>query len=347
MRQNIKEYRLEDFYYDLPEKLIAQAPLESRDESRLLVLNRLKSEFIHSSFKLLPDFLETNDLLVFNDTKVLPARIYCVRSSGGLMEIVLTRNITMNRWFVISNRTKRLKINDKFFPVKNDKITFTLKGRSGEYLEIESDTELTDPILSIIGEIPLPPYIKRKSNTYDNERYQTVYASKPGAAASPTAGLHFTDEILKKLSDKRIDKVFITLHVSWGTFSPVRECDLSKHKMHSEKFILDENTAEKINSTRSSGGRIIAVGTTSLRVLESTFIDGRNIASEDCTDIFIYPPYKVKSADALITNFHTPGSTLLMLAAAFGGYEFIMEAYKEAVSMQYRFFSYGDSMLIL
>ena len=347
MRQNINEYRLEDFVYDLPENLIAQRPVESRDDSRLFVLNRINKKFIHSCFRSLPDYLNRNDLLVFNNTKVLPARIYCARSSGGLMEIVLTRKITGYRWFVISNRTKRLKVNDTFHPLKNDRITFTVRGRSDEYIEIESSENLTESVLENIGEIPLPPYIKRKSGIIDISRYQTVYAREGGAAASPTAGLHFTDDIFNKLAGKGIETTFITLHVSWGTFSPVRENDLSKHKMHSEKFILDKNAAEKINSIRSSGGRIIAVGTTSLRVLESTYIDGINVASEGFTDIFIYPPYNVKSVDALITNFHTPESTLLMLVSAFAGYELIMKAYEEAVKMQYRFFSYGDSMLIL
>lgn len=347
MRQNITEYRLEDFYYDLPEKLIAQKPAESRDDSRLFILNRANGGFIHSDFKSLTEYLNTNDLLVFNNTKVIHARIYCVKSSGGLMEIVLTQKISRNSWYLISNRTKRLKINDTFHPLKNSSITFTVIGKSGEYIEVESSVELTEALLESIGEIPLPPYIKRKSSGFDHNRYQTVYARECGAAAAPTAGLHFTDDIFRKLTDNGIETVYVTLHVSWGTFSPVRENDLSMHKMHSEKFILDKFAAEKINSVRSSGGRVVAVGTTSLRVLESTYADGLNIASEDFTDIFIYPPYAVKSADALLTNFHTPGSTLLMLAAAFCGYELIMKAYEEAVKMKYRFFSYGDAMLII
>jgi S-adenosylmethionine:tRNA ribosyltransferase-isomerase len=347
MRQGKKEYRLEDFFYDLPENLIAQNPAESRDHSKLFILDRRSGEFRHSYFKSLPDYLNPGDLLVFNNTKVLHARIYCEKTTGGLLEIVLTRKISGNRWFVISNRTGRLKSHDKFHPVKNNKIIFTVKGRLDEYIEVECNEELTESLLEVIGEIPLPPYIKRGSNCMDHERYQTVYASKAGAAASPTAGLHFTDEIFTKLHDKGIKTEFVTLHVSWGTFSPVRENDLSKHKMHSEKFILEKKAAEKINSTRFSGGRIIAVGTTSLRVLESTYSGIENTASEGFTDIFIYPPYQVKSADALITNFHTPESTLLMLVSAFAGYELIMEAYREAIKMQYRFFSYGDSMLIL
>lgn len=342
-----KEYTLEDFYYNLPERLIAQKPADSRDESNLFVLNRTTGEFTHTAFKSLIDFLNKGDLLVFNNTKVLNARIYCSKESGGFLEIVLTQKISNNRWFIISNRTNRLKINSIFFPVKNKEIIFTVKGRSGEYIEVETSLELSDDILLEIGEVPLPPYIKRESNQLDIERYQTIYAASSGAAAAPTAGLHFTDEILNALKDKGIELVFTTLHVSWGTFSPVRENDLSKHKMHSEKFILDNYSAERINSARVQGRRVIAVGTTSLRVLESTFSDGVNVPGEGYTDIFIYPPCQIRSADALFTNLHTPGSTLLMLVAAFAGYGLIMKAYEEAVRMEYRFFSYGDAMFII
>lgn len=341
------EYTLEDFYYDLPERLIAQAPADSRDESNLFVLNRVTGGFTHTGFKSLIDFLNKGDLLVFNNTKVLNARIYCLKESGGSLEIVLTQRISNNRWYIISNRTKRLKINSIFSPEKNKAIIFTVKGRSGEYIEVETNSELSDEILREIGEVPLPPYIKRESNQLDIDRYQTIYASSSGAVAAPTAGLHFTDDMLNSLKDKGIELVFTTLHVSWGTFSPVRESDLSKHKMHSEKFILDNYSAERINSARAQGRRVIAVGTTSLRVLESTYSEGVNVPGEGYTDIFIYPPRQIKSADALFTNLHTPGSTLLMLVAAFAGYELIMKAYEEAVRMEYRFFSYGDAMFII
>jgi len=347
MEQLKKEYTLKEFYYNLPERLIAQKPVESRDESKLFVLNKNSGEFIHTDFKSLIDYLDNNDLLVFNNTKVINARVYCIKESGGSLEIVLTQKISGNRWFIISNRTKRLKLHDRFYPVKNKNIVFTVTGRSGEYLEIETNVELTDNILQEVGEVPLPPYIKRESDQFDKDRYQTVYAEQSGAAAAPTAGLHFTTDILNKLKDKGIDLVFTTLHVSWGTFSPVREDDLSKHKMHSEKFILDNYSAERINSARSQGKRIVAIGTTSLRVLESTYLNGVNIAGEGYTDIFLYPPYKIQSADALFTNLHTPGSTLLMLVAAFAGYNLVMKAYEEAVKMEYRFFSYGDAMLII
>jgi len=347
MEQLKKEYNLKDFYYNLPEKLIAQKPVESRDESNLFVLNRNSRDFIHTDFKSLINYLDSNDLLVFNNTRVINARIYCTKESGGLLEIVLTQKISNNRWFIISNRTKRLKLNDTILPVKNKNIKFSVRGRSGEYIEVETNVELTEDILLEIGEVPLPPYIKRESNQFDADRYQTIYAEESGAVAAPTAGLHFTSDVLDALKNKGIELVFTTLHVSWGTFSPVRENDLSKHKMHSEKFILDNISAERINLARAIGKRIVAVGTTSLRVLESTYVNGVNVAGEGDTDIFIYPPYTVKSADALFTNLHTPGSTLLMLVAAFAGYELVMNAYEEAVRKEYRFFSYGDAMLII
>ncbi len=214
-------------------------------------------------------------------------------------------------------------------------------------INIESNTALTEEILLDIGNIPLPPYIQRKPEYHDYQRYQTVYASEAGAAASPTAGLHFTDNLINDIKDMGVKVVFLTVYVSWGTFQPVRQDDISRHQMHSESFVMPVETASEINRARSEGRRIIAVGTTSLRVLEATYIEGSNIAGKGETDIFIYPPYRVCSADALITNFHTPGSTLLMLVTAFGGYDTIMSAYKLAVNEGYRFFSYGDAMMII
>lgn len=342
-----KKFNLNDFNYYLPEKLIAQYPLDQRDESRLFVINKTTEKFVHTKFKSLISFLNNGDLLVFNNTKVINARIYCKKTTGGVLEIVLTQQISKLRWFIISNRTKRLKLNDILYPDKNSDIFFIIRGRTGEYIEIETSVELTEKILYEIGEVPLPPYIKRESDRLDDERYQTIYAQNCGAVAAPTAGLHFTDDILNEIKNKGIDIIFTTLHVSWGTFSPVRENDLSRHKMHSEKFILDDFSASKINSARNNGRRIFAIGTTSLRVLESTYKNGVNFPGEGYTDIFIYPPHKIRSADALFTNLHTPESTLLMLVAAFAGYDLIMKAYREAVDMEYRFFSYGDAMLII
>jgi S-adenosylmethionine:tRNA ribosyltransferase-isomerase len=347
MKELKKEYTLKDFYYNLPEGLIAQKPVEKRDESKLFILNRKNEAFTHTGFKSLIDFLNTDDILVFNNTKVLNARIHCAKESGGALEIVLTEKLGATRWYIISNRTKRLKLNDKFYPLKDRDVVFKVSGRSGEYVEVETNVDLTEERLLKIGEVPLPPYIKRESDLFDLDRYQTIYAEQSGAVAAPTAGLHFTDDMFIALREKGIEFVFTTLHVSWGTFSPVRDDDLSKHKMHSEKFVLDNISADRINSARSQGRRIVAVGTTSLRVLESTYKNGFNIAGEGSTDIFIYPPRKVESVDVLFTNFHTPESTLLMLAAAFAGYELIMKAYDEAVRNEYRFFSYGDAMLII
>jgi len=346
-KEYTKEYTLEDFNYNLPKELIAQHPAESRDTSRLFVIKKNDKKFIHSNFKSLTNFLQSGDTLVFNNTKVINGRIFCTRESGGVIEIVLTGQISPARWLIISNSTRKLKVNDRIYPVKNKNINFTITGKTAENIEILTNVELTELILTEIGEVPLPPYIKRACDNFDSERYQTIYAENSGAVAAPTAGLHFTDEIFSLLKEKGIESIFITLHVSWGTFSPVRDNNLSKHKMHSEKFVLDDYAVERINSARKEGRRIIAVGTTSLRVLESTFKDGENTPEEGTTDIFIYPPYIVKSADALLTNLHTPKSTLLMLVASFAGYDLIMNAYKEAVAMEYRFFSYGDAMLII
>lgn len=340
-------YTLEDFYYDLPERLIAQSPSAQRDQSRLFVLNRSTCQFSHTLFDSLIDYLVEGDLLVFNNAKVINARIYCRRETGGKLELVLARKIDDFHWYVICNRTKRINTGETVYPLKNSGITLKIIGREGEYLILETGCILTEQILKEIGEIPLPPYIKRENNTHDAERYQTVYASVSGAVAAPTAGLHFTESILNELHAKQIETVYTTLFVSWGTFSPVRNNDLSKHKMHNEIYHLESLAADKINIARSEGRRIIAVGTTSLRVLESTYSNGINIPGSGSTEIFIYPPFKVNSINGLITNLHTPYSTLLMLVSAFAGYDIIMEAYKEAVDKEYRFFSYGDAMFII
>jgi len=341
-----KEYCLDDFDYDLPEELIAQKPCDNREESRLFVLKRKEELFLHKKFSHIGEFLRDDDVLVFNDARVIQARIFVRRETGGRVEMVLARNIDQLHWLVITNRTKKLKEGEKLFPGKDGNTSFTVKGRDGEYIEIESSRELTAEYLETIGEVPLPPYIKRDSSSFDAERYQTVYSSNPGAVAAPTAGLHFTDKILEDLNSRGMETLFLTLYVSWGTFSPVRDNDLAKHNMHSERYVLTEEIAEKINSAREKGRRIIAVGTTSLRVLESTFHDGKNVPGTGDTDIFIYPPMKVKSIDSMITNLHTPKSTLLMLISAFAGYDLTIKAYEEAVKERYRFFSYGDSMFI-
>lgn len=342
-----KEYTLEDFNYNLPEHLIAQFPQAKRSDSRLFIIDKDSGDFTHSRFSSILEFLRADDVLVFNNTRVIPARIFCQRVHGGKVEVVLTRKISNTMWMIICNRTRKIKIGELIFPIADKGISLTVVEREGEYLKVESSCPLTDEVLEQIGEIPLPPYIKRKSDLDDAKRYQTVYAAESGAVAAPTAGLHFTDEIFKSISDMGIDKLFLTLHVSWGTFSPVRDNDLLKHKMHSEVFSIGEETAAALNKARSAGRRIIAVGTTSLRVLESIYCNGIYNHGSGETNIFIYPPHKVHSIDGIITNLHTPYSTLLMLVSAFAGYDLTMKAYKEAVDEEYRFFSYGDSMLIL
>ncbi|MFH0974823.1 MAG: tRNA preQ1(34) S-adenosylmethionine ribosyltransferase-isomerase QueA [Spirochaetota bacterium] len=340
-------YSLEDFYFYLPEELIAQYPSEKRSESKLFVLNRSDSGYRHKLFFEIEEFLREGDVLVANNAKVIPARIFFKRRSGGLAEIVLTQRLSDKKWLVISNKTKKLKIGDVLSSVINPAVEINIEKKINDSFQVESNIYLDDNVLNEIGTIPLPPYIKREADAIDRERYQTVYAKNGAAAAAPTAGLHFTGELIAVLKKKGVIFTELTLDVSWGTFQPVRENDLSKHKMHSESYYLPENSAYEINNARKEKRRIIAVGTTSLRVLESSFKKGINEPGSNTTDIFIYPPYKVASIDAMLTNFHTPYSTLLMLVSAFAGYEKIMDAYKTAVQEKCRFFSYGDAMLIL
>ncbi len=342
-----KEYTLEDFNFDLPEELIAQYPEASRDASRLLVLDRKKGSREHRNFYNLPEYLDEDTLLIFNNAKVIHARLYFKRDTGARIEVILTQKLADRDWLIVCNRMKRLSTGETIFSENNNSISLTVKKRVDDYLEVESNVELTDELLASIGELPLPPYIKRSPEDKDDDRYQTVYASETGAVAAPTAGLHFTSDLLNSLKKKNIGLEFLTLYVSWGTFQPVRNSNLDEHKMHTESYHLPEAAAERINSARKEGKKIIGVGTTSLRVLESTFRDGENVPGVGDTDIFIYPPYQIKSIDGLITNFHTPYSTLLMLVSAFTGYDLIMETYREAVREKYRFFSYGDAMLIL
>lgn len=338
---------LNDFYFDLPDELIAQYPSDERDQSRLFVLNRNTSEYHHKYFHEIENYLFSGDVLVLNNARVMPARMYFKRESGGLVELVLTQRLSENEWLAVSNRTKRLKEGEVLFSHVDRSVMFSVLGRVHDFIKIRSNIVLTEDILEKIGEIPLPPYIKRSPEVSDRERYQTVYSREGLAAAAPTAGLHFTDDLMNRLKKKGVRFVFLTLDVSWGTFQPVRDNDLSKHRMHVENFDLPAESAEAVNSARTEGRRVIAVGTTSLRVLESTYKNGTNIPGRGATDIFIYPPYKVKSVNAMITNFHTPYSTLLMLVSAFAGYDKIMDAYRTAVIKKYRFFSYGDAMLIL
>jgi S-adenosylmethionine:tRNA ribosyltransferase-isomerase len=341
-----RRYTLGDFNFDLPDELIAQYPADTRGESRLFVIDE-QSRFKHSRFGLLGDCLRPGDLLVINNARVLPARLAFRRKTSGLVEVILARNTGPLRWLVITNRSARLREGEVLESVSRPGVTITMGEWSGDYFHAVTSEEFTEGLLAEIGEMPLPPYIRRPGSESDRERYQTVFATRPGAVAAPTAGLHFTGELIESLKERGVLFAEITLEVSWGTFSPVRDEDLSLHRMHSERYHLSDEVARLVNETRNGNGRIFAVGTTSLRVLESTFRDGINHPGDGETDIFILPPRKVESVDCLLTNFHTPGSTLLMLAAAFAGYEVIMEAYREAVRERYRFFSYGDAMLIL
>ena len=339
-------YLLEDFDFELPEKLIAQYPAQKRDASRLLVLNKNTGSIKHEVFSNIAGLLKHDDLLVFNNAKVINGRIFAKRQTGSKIEFVLIQRLSDTEWLAICNRTKRLSVGENLFCNNDASITIEILDKTDEHLKIKFNQITSDSLLEKIGNIPLPPYIKRDSESIDSNRYQTVYASKSGALAAPTAGLHFTPELLDLLIQKGIGMEYLTLYVSLGTFQPVRYSNLDMHRMHSESYSFDEQTANKINEARKSGRRIIAVGTTSLRVLESTFNGNENLAGDGSTDIFIKPPYKIKSIDALITNFHTPHSTLLMLVAAFVGYDLILDTYRTAVENEYRFFSYGDAMLI-
>ncbi len=335
-----------DFWYDLPEELIAQTPLEKRDNSRLMVLNRNERTTEHKYFYDLISYLEPGDCLVMNDSRVLPARLLGRRASGGAVELLLLRDLGNKQWECLAKPGRKLRENqeiifgngeltarvDKVCDDGNRIVTFHYEGI---FLEV----------LESLGKMPLPPYIKAELK--DRERYQTVYSREVGSAAAPTAGLHFTNELLDNIRKKGIRTAFVTLHVGLGTFRPVKADDISSHHMHTELCMINEQTANLLNETKANGGRIVCVGTTSCRTLESLVNeDGTFTASSKWTDIFIYPGYQFKAMDALITNFHLPESTLVMLVSAFADKEFILEAYDQAVSEHYRFFSFGDAMLI-
>lgn len=339
--------KVSDFNYNLPEELIAQVPIKKRDESRLMVLNRDNKTIEHKKFKDIIDFLRPGDCLVRNNTKVIPARLYGKKETGANVEFLLLNNIEGDIWESIVRPGNKLHIGTKvifndglltaeiidILPGGTRKVKFYYKGIFNE-------------ILDEIGLMPLPPYIHEKLK--EKERYQTVYAKYDGSAAAPTAGLHFTNELFEKIVAKGVEIANVTLHVGIGTFRPVKETEVEKHDMHSEHFYIKKEDADKINNAKRNGKRIISVGTTSCRVLE-TIADDEGFVKETSGDtkIFIYPGYKFKCLDALITNFHLPQSTLLMLVSALAGRDFILQAYEEAVKDKYRFFSFGDAMLIL
>jgi S-adenosylmethionine:tRNA ribosyltransferase-isomerase len=342
--------KLSLFDYQLPEELIAQYPLPNRDESRLMVINRKEGSITHCVFSQLPDFLDSGDLLVLNNTKVIPARLIGKKEkSGGIAEILLLSVKPNGLWEALVKHSSRIKSGSRII-FGDGKLTAKVldKTESGERLiQFESDGALRE-LLEEFGKPPLPPYIKRETEQKDKERYQTIYAKNDGAVAAPTAGLHFTELLFGRLKAKGIDSVELTLHVGLGTFQPVKSENIEEHHIHSESFNVSMEIAEQINNVKINGGKVVTVGTTSVRALESSADDnGKVTAHSGSTDIFIYPGYNFRVVGAIITNFHLPKSTLLMLVCAFAGRELTMQAYHEAVEQKYRFYSYGDAMLIL
>jgi len=376
-----------EFYFDLPERLIAQEPSAQRGQSRLMTLDRVSGERLHKTVLQLPDILcekrflspgGEKPLLVFNDTKVRKARLTGVSHNGANVEFLLLERSVNNEWKALVQRSKRRKKGSRYVFFDNDKkeiASAVIAGEEGEFRYLQFDRLIDDEFLDQYGSVPLPPYIKRKDNLSDAERYQTVYAQQTGSAAAPTAGLHFTQDLLDSLFEKGIERAFVTLHVGLGTFLPVRSENIEDHVMHEEKFFITEENALLIEKAIAQKRKIIAVGTTSLRTLESAFLREQLAVNreqrtkndeesamnnvhlkrgEQSTSIFIYPGYTFMVVDALFTNFHTPLSTLLMLVSAFAGSscevsrgrDLIMESYEEAVRCEYRFFSYGDAMLI-
>ena len=337
-----------DFYYDLPPELIAQTPLADRTASKLMVLDRKEQDITHRHFYNIIDYLNDGDLLVMNNTRVIPARLYGVKEgTGGKIEFLLLKRLEDNKWEVILKPGRRARRGTKFI-FGDGLLTAEIieeKEDGGRIVKFFYDG-IWEEILDRLGEMPLPPYIKEKLS--DRERYQTVYSKIEGSAAAPTAGLHFTNELLDKIKEKGVNIAFVTLHVGLGTFRPVSVDNVENHVMHSEYYEIDEKTAKLINETKRTGKRVIAVGTTSVRTLETCGKeDGTVEAKSGETKIFIYPGYKFKVVDALITNFHLPESTLLMLVSALYEKDKILEAYKEAVDNNYRFFSFGDAMFIV
>lgn len=337
-----------DFYYDLPKELIAQTPLEDRSSSRLLVVNKENGSLTHGHFTDVLNYLKEGDCLVLNDTRVIPARLYGVKEgTGAKIEFLLLNRKNRDDWEVILKPGKKAKPGAIFVfgdGLLKAEVLETIN--DGNRLVRFSYDGLFENVLDKLGEMPLPPYITEKLS--DRERYQTVYSKHEGSAAAPTAGLHFTPELLEKIENMGVKIAYVTLHVGLGTFRPVKVDDVENHKMHSEFYVMTQETADIINSTKKNGGRVFSVGTTSSRVLE-TIADENGFVKPQTgwTDIFIYPPYKFKCVDALITNFHLPESTLLMLVSSFSSKEIMMNAYSVAVKERYRFFSFGDAMFIV
>ena len=336
-----------DFWYDLPEELIAQTPLQQRDSSRLLALDRVTGRTAHKHFYDIIDYLQPGDCLVMNDSRVLPARLLGHRPTGGAVEVLLLRDLGDKKWECLCKPGRKMQVGHQVV-FGDGELTATVrevKEDGNRVVEFHYEGIFLE-VLERLGKMPLPPYIK--AELADQERYQTVYSREVGSAAAPTAGLHFTTELLEKIRQKGIKTAFVTLHVGLGTFRPVKAEEISEHHMHSELCMIGEETARILNETKENGGRVICVGTTSCRTLESLVNDdGTFEAKSNWTEIFIFPGYTFKAMDGLITNFHLPESTLVMLVSAFAGRENVLRAYEEAVRERYRFFSFGDAMCIL
>ncbi|MGH8279402.1 MAG: tRNA preQ1(34) S-adenosylmethionine ribosyltransferase-isomerase QueA [Gammaproteobacteria bacterium] len=336
--------RRADFYYDLPQELIAQRPLAERSASRLLVLDGESGAYGDRAFRDLPGLLRPDDLLVFNDTRVIPARLFGRKPSGGAVEFLIERVLDAHHALVQAHASKPLRPGARILVAEATDVV--VLGREGGFYKLEFPEVSLPDFLYQYGHVPLPPYMQRADNAEDHERYQTVFARVPGAVAAPTAGLHFDRALLAKLDAQGVRQVFVTLHVGAGTFQPVREDDVLRHHMHREQAFVPERVCAAVAETRRRGRRVVAVGTTAVRSLEAAAADGalRPFAGE--TALFIYPGYRFQVVDALITNFHLPESTLVMLVSAFAGREHVLAAYRHAVEQRYRFFSYGDAMFI-
>ena len=339
--------KTDDFDYHLPEELIAQTPVEPRDHSRLMVLDRASGNLEHRRFYDLPDYLRPGDVLVFNDSRVIPARLYATRASGGSAELLLLRRLEPGRWHALVKPGRRMRQGDTFEASRDGRRI------TGEVVEVHEDGSRTVELsgeehLDALGAVPLPPYIHEP--LADPERYQTVYARTRGSVAAPTAGLHFTPQLLDKLRSQGVETVFVTLHVGLGTFRPVTVDDAESHKMHPEYWELSHDAAEAIGKAKAEGRRVISIGTTAVRLMEqaaAVSVDRKVSPGSGWADIFIYPGYRFQLVDALVTNFHLPKSTLLMLTSALTGRDRLLSAYQEAASQGYRFYSFGDAMLIL
>jgi S-adenosylmethionine:tRNA ribosyltransferase-isomerase len=342
--------KLSDFKYDLPQGLIAQYPSDQRGSSRMMILNRKDQQLNHEQFKNIVDYLNPGDALVVNETRVFPARLIGFKEkTNAKVEVLLLRQLEETMWEVLVKPARKVRIGNRLIiadTIGCDVIDNTISG--GRVVKFDDNGKDFFDLVDEVGDSPLPPYINRPTEAIDKERYQTVYAKRTGAVAAPTAGLHFTEEIMEQIKQKGIDIIPLVLHVGLGTFRPVQVEDLSRHQMDSEYYEISEDSARRINDVKKKGGKIFAVGTTTVRVLETVAIPDRTVkASSGWTDKFIYPPYQFKMVDGLLTNFHQSQSTLYILICTFAGYEFARNAYANAIDEKYRFFSYGDAMLIL